>query len=158
MDSKTKILFAGFFLLVLILVFFSYEKFYQERDYLVSAEVPCDPSGESCFIYRCDSETETCSGVPEDDTTYYKKIEKSASLFPNCDPNAENCQVANCDASDMSCTVSLCQEDNLDEECTSLEDVFSEDVVNVNEPVQKENEEDGENSESTEEDMSTLEE
>lgn len=120
MDKKAKIVFFLFILSVLILVFFLYKKHFLDKDYLIFAEIPCDPSLESCFVSLCNSDEEECAGVLEEDTTYFKKLERHAELIPSCDPNREGCFVAQCDAENVGCGITLCNPN--EDECSSPED------------------------------------
>ncbi len=120
MDKKAKIVFFLFILSVLVLVFSLYNKHFLDKEYLIFAEIPCDPSSESCFVSMCNPDEEECSGVLEEDTTYFKKLEKHAWQIPSCDPNEESCLVAQCDAKDAGCGITLCSSD--EDECSSPED------------------------------------
>ena len=122
MDNRTKTIFAIFLLSVLLVTFFVYKKYFLDKDYPVYAEVPCDPVTEVCFVYHCDSETDECTGVAEEDTTYYKKIERSAASFPSCDPNEEACTATSCDGNDVGCIVTFCDSTNEEAECSFPED------------------------------------
>lgn len=136
MDKKTKILIVLFLVIVSVAISFSYKKYFLERDYLISAEVPCDPSLEICFIGYCDSETEEC----EEETFYYKRIEGIARSLPTCDPNYEDCPLLWCGKrGNHACVDISCDAES--EECSSPEDFISE----QNEDT--EIEEDAENSE-----------
>jgi hypothetical protein len=122
MDNRTKMIFAIFLLSVLLVTFFVYKKYFLDKNYPVYAEVPCDPVVDVCFVYRCDSETEECTGVVEDDTSYYKKVERSAESFPLCDPNDEACAVTVCDHDDIDCAVTFCDPADTEVECSSPSD------------------------------------
>lgn len=134
MDNRTKIVFAIFLLSILLLTFFVYKKYFLDKDYSVYAEVPCDPVTEVCFVYHCDTEVEECTGVIEEDTSYYKKIERSAESFPLCDPNEEGCVVSVCAENDSKCTVTFCDPSDSESECSSSEDF----QVNEEEPDSQE--------------------
>lgn len=133
MDSKAKMLFVIFLLSVLSLAFFAYEKYILNKDYLISAEIPCDQLRETCFVYHCDPETEQCSGISEEDTSYYKKIEKLASTYPSCDTNKENCLVSDCGVGDSDCVMTPCDVNDAESECSSPEDFSVDSAVSETE-------------------------
>lgn len=121
MDKKTKILRALFLLVVLIAISFSYKKYFLEKNYLVTAEVSCDPLQETCFIGYCDNEVEECV----EEIFYYKKIEGIASALPTCDPNYEDCPLLWCGKKgNYACVDISCDAES--EECSSPEDFASE--------------------------------
>lgn len=122
MDKKTKIFFVSFFALVAIVVTVTFCKYFILKDYYIEAEADCDPESEACFIWNCDPmstvEGEKCTGDPETDIWYYKKIKKKAFEIPLCDPNDENCEALICHPNEE-CTETLCNADNVgeDQEC-----------------------------------------
>lgn len=139
MDNKTKILFAIFLLLMLFLGFFTYEKYFLNKEYLISAKIPCNPLEEVCFISHCDAEANECTGIPEEDTVYYKKIEKPASDYPFCNPNTESCLIENCDVNDSNCVMTFCDVDNPELECSSPEDFsVGDDILEPEESADEE--------------------
>lgn len=108
MDRKSKILIWVFIGLILGVVGFTYYRIMIKKDYLVQAELNCDPYTETCFVYNCDPEAEECTGDPEEDTWYYKTIEKRAYNIPDCDPNSdENC-IISCEPGEEDCAETLC--------------------------------------------------
>lgn len=121
MDKKTKIALIGFFLLVLLSSLASYWKYFLQRDYIVIAELPCDPERESCFIHECDPSEEECD-LP---VSYYKFIESKAYVLPPCDPNIE-CSFEDCHRDSEDCRIiecdpdqGLCMSENSSSETTS---------------------------------------
>lgn len=122
MDNRTKIVFAVFLLSVLLVTFSVYSKYFLDREYPIFAEVPCDPVAEVCFVYHCDFETDECTGAVEEDTSYYKKVERKAASFPLCDPNDETCVVTSCATDEVECAVTLCDPADGEVECSSPED------------------------------------
>lgn len=122
MDSQFKIILSVFLVLVVILVFTVYFQFFINRNYLVHAEVSCDPTTEVCYVYKCDSEIEECTGIPEEDILYYKKIERNAHRLPLCDPNEDICDVTACESGEIGCTIMICNSANAEEECSNPED------------------------------------
>lgn len=105
MDKKTKILIILFLATIFAALLFSYKKYFLEKAYLISAEIPCDPSQDVCYIGYCDTETEEC----EDEIFYYKRIEGMADTLPDCDPNYDDCPLLWCgEKGNNTCTVIPC--------------------------------------------------
>lgn len=117
MDTKSKILFAIFGILIVGSVVVSYYKFMVVRDYIIEAEADCDPYTEACFVYVCDPEVdgEDCTGDLEEDTWYYKYIHRNAKNIPLCDPNDENCDALTCPEGEAECEFILCDEKTVGE-------------------------------------------
>lgn len=108
MDTKNRIFFWVFGLLILGSVTAAFLKYFIFLDYVIQAEIDCDPETENCYVYICNPKEEECTGDPEEDTWYYKIINKKAFNFPNCDPNAdENC-VIDCYPGEEDCEIELC--------------------------------------------------
>lgn len=130
MDTKSKILFWTLLVLVVLSVSASYYKFVVLQDYLVEAEVDCDPSLESCFIWVCDPEIdgeEYCTGNPEEDTWYYKFAYRNAMNVINCDIEDEECLPFACpEEGEDQCEEVFCDADTL------LEYGFEEGAVCTN--------------------------
>ncbi|MFZ2187898.1 MAG: hypothetical protein WAV46_04735 [Candidatus Moraniibacteriota bacterium] len=109
MDKKSKIFFAVFFLLIAGSVAATYYKIMIQRDYIIQAEVDCDPYTETCFVYVCNPEAgEECTGDPAEDTSYYKLIQRNAKNIPSCDPSAEGCDALICPLGEAECALTLC--------------------------------------------------
>ena len=124
MDRKSKIFFIVLAVMVALSIVVSYFKFMVFRDYIVEAQANCDPATEACFVHECDSTAgETCSGKPEEDTSYYKLIKRSAKNIPTCDPAADGCAAYVCPAGEAGCEISLCSE-------ATLADLKSSDTCN----------------------------
>lgn len=121
MDHRTKAVFVIFLLSVLLLTLLVYKKYFIDKEYLIYAEIPCDPATEICFVYHCDPGEEECTGIPEEDTTYYKKIERGAAFFPTCDPNEESCAISSCEKDSSDCVVTVCDVSDAEVECSSPE-------------------------------------
>lgn len=110
MDKKTKVVLIGFSVLAMLFILASYWKYFLQRDYIVIAELPCDPENESCFVHECDPSGEECDSLVD----YYKFIEAKAYALPLCDPNlgclfedcredTEDCRIIKCDPDQESC-------------------------------------------------------
>lgn len=116
MDKKTKILIILFLTIVFATLLFSYKKYFLEKEYLISAEIPCDPSQDICYVGYCDSETEEC----EEEVFYYNRIEGVAGILPVCDPNYEDCPLLWCgEKGNNTCVVIPCDSET---DCSSPED------------------------------------
>lgn len=98
------------------------------HDYLVQAEVDCDPSLESCFVWECDTEEDECTGNPDEDTWYYKIAYRNAKNIPACNTEDETCEPFVCpeegeaECSEVLCTSESLEEFHVDTACTVPED------------------------------------
>lgn len=109
MDTKTKMFFIVFFLLIAGSVSVSYYKFIVKRDYIIEAQADCDPYSEKCFVSVCDpSAGEECTGNPKEDTSYYKIIRRNAQNIPLCDPKDEGCEALVCPSGEKECEIIFC--------------------------------------------------
>lgn len=116
MDKKSKIFFAVFFLLIVLSVGATYYRYVVAHDYMIQAELDCDPYTESCFVYVCDPEAdEECTGDPIEDTSYYKLIDRNAKNIPLCDPADENCTALVCEEGEVDCSYTLCDPETAEE-------------------------------------------
>lgn len=165
MDTKSKILFWTLVALVVLSVSASYYRFMVLHDYLVQAEVDCDPSHESCFVWECDPEEEECTGNPDEDTWYYKIAYRNAKNIPACDAEDETCDHFTCpEEGEAECREVLCSPEGLEEyhvetACTIPEDFAEElydDGVSIDESLEEGP--DIENNKTSSEDISSIEE
>lgn len=132
MDKKTKILFSAFGVLIILSVAASYYRFMVLHDYLVQAEVDCDPSAESCFVWECDPVNDECTGDPEEDTWYYKIAYRNAKNIPSCDPLSEACEQFTCPmGGEAECTEVLCTSESLEEYAIDAPCTLPEDFIEV---------------------------
>lgn len=103
-----------------------------KRDYVIQAQIDCDPETENCFIWRCDpmslEEGEECTGVPDNDIWYYKIFNRNAKNIPGCDPKDENCTAYVCEEGEKDCSEELCTPENVpdSEECNNPEQYLLE--------------------------------
>jgi hypothetical protein len=125
MNKKSQILAIFLVALVVISIVATYYRIFVRHDYQILMEISCDPTAEPCFVYQCDPEIEECTGDPEEDTWYYKLLEKNASKMPVCDAEAEECPEPTCAEGEMNCFVTSCDLEG-GEECSSP-DEFTED-------------------------------
>ena len=130
-------------LIVLVSIFilgtlwYAFNRFYIEKDYLVTQQISCDPETENCFVWQCDPTTETCSENEDDNIAYYKIIEKRAFNIPEC-TDEEDCEELHCEANEVDCAVTLCMNDASEGETS--EAVCSDDMNMTEEPEKTEEE------------------
>jgi len=123
LDRKSKIFFLIFAILILVSVGVTYYRYMVKRDYIIQAQIDCDPTTENCFIWKCDPnsmvEGEECTGVPDKDIWYYKVLHRNAKNIPNCDPKDESCTAYVCGDGEKDCADVLCAPANVlkGEEC-----------------------------------------
>jgi len=118
-NRKSKILFAVIAILIVGSVIATYWRYMVQRDYIVQAQIDCDPEMENCFIWECDPESTeegyACTGDPEEDIWYYKIIRRNAKNIPLCDPNNEECAALVCEPGELECSEELCTAENVPE-------------------------------------------
>lgn len=119
MDKKTKAFWWTMVFLILISVLATFYRYMIKRDYIIQAQVDCDPYNEACFVWNCDPgsdvEGEACTGDPENDTWYYKVINKKANQVSSCDENDENCKPLFCGENEPDCEFVFCNPENMEE-------------------------------------------
>lgn len=153
MDKQSKIFFLVFFLLIAGSVAVTYYRYVVARDYLIQAEMECDPYTEACFVYVCDPEAEECTGDPVEDTSYYKLITRNAKNIPLCDPAEEGCEALTCPAGEAECEIMYCDPEE-EEEGTCIDPL----IYTLENPLEDEelSEESAEASDTAEEDEVNL--
>lgn len=108
MDNKSKLLFLFLLAALVLLTFFKFKHYIQEREYIIYDSIECNPQIESCFVADCNPE------IDEDcDLTPYKKAERIASYVKSCEITGK-CQESMCDNPEQ-CLVTHCSLDNLEE-------------------------------------------
>jgi hypothetical protein len=119
MDKKTKAFWWTMGFLILISFLATFYRYVIKKDYMMQAQVDCDPYNEACFIWNCDPgseiEGEACTGDPEVDTWYYKIINKKANQISSCDVNAEECEPLFCGENEPDCEFVFCNDENKEE-------------------------------------------
>jgi hypothetical protein len=116
MDIKSKIIFIVLVIGIAISVWQTYDRIYVERDYMISAEIDCDPEVNSCYVW-VDEEGEY-GEVGE--VWYYALISKKASSFSICNPHREECEdELYCADDEEDCEVYYCEPEEVGdgEEC-----------------------------------------
>ncbi len=131
MDKKSKILIVVIILLIVGSVVATYWRVIVKKDYIISAQTDCDPLNENCFVWNCDPAVDgegVCTGDPEEDTWYYKIINRKAANIPLCDPNDESCEALICPPGETNCEEIFCTEDTKTKEdiCTTPEEYVLE--------------------------------
>ena len=122
-DTKSKLLIAAFFVIVVAATVLKYDTFVIRHDYLVYDQVACDPTEESCFAYECEEGDEECDDTP------FKKVEKNVRNTALCPNYLEGtCEPLSCGPDEDDCTETTFTEDALEEGelCIGPEDVEPE--------------------------------
>jgi hypothetical protein len=162
MDKKNKIFFIVFLLLIIGSVGATYYRTMIKKDYMISAQIDCDPYTEKCFIWECDPtstvEGEACTGELENDIWYYQIVERRAYNIPSCDPNDENCEALVCPDGEEDCDVIFCNEENKVEQGVECSDPVQYAIDNPEEEEAEECEEGDEECLASEEEASECEE
>jgi hypothetical protein len=126
-DKRSKVLLAVFGVGIILSVAVSFYRYMILRDYIIEAQVDCDPAAETCFVTECDPESEDvetmCTGNPTEDVSFYKIIRKNAMNIPVCDPSSEECASLSCAENEVDCEYAFCEEGNVDGvRCSTEED------------------------------------
>jgi hypothetical protein len=143
MDKKSKILLAVFVALIFISVGATYWRMMIAKDYIVEAQVDCDPYGEECFVWECDPESseegEACTGEAEEDIWYFKVARRNAGNVPLCNPEEdENCLPFLCAEGEKDCEEEFCTEENMENySATSCNDSV---IFSAQNPIEEEGE------------------
>jgi hypothetical protein len=117
---STKYFIALSLVVILVVAFYRYDQYIIARNFVVVADIACDPSAESCFVADCSTQDD-----PDCDTTPYKKVTILAAEAPIC-LEEHSCEGFVCTSA--SCTVSQCSEDELEDgEACLAEGTESED-------------------------------
>lgn len=109
-NNLSKILFWTMMIFVFLTVSASYYRFIVTHDYIIEAEVDCDPTIESCFVWECDPAIEgECTGNIDDDLWYYKFAYRNAKYIPECFD--DSCDSFKCSSKDEpGCSEVTCDE------------------------------------------------
>jgi hypothetical protein len=111
-NLKSKILLTVFFGFIILSVSASYFRFVILKDYVILAEVDCDPVFESCFVWVCESEFDNDEECIED-TSYYKMAFRNARNITDCNFR-EDCSPFSCSVfGEEGCGEILCTEETV---------------------------------------------
>lgn len=121
MDKKSKVLLWVFALLIVASVGVTYWRIMIKKDYVIEAQVDCDPYVDECFVWECDPEStvegEACTGDPESDIWYFNVARRNASKIPLCDPGTdESCDPWTCEENEKDCETVFCEESIMEEQ------------------------------------------
>ena len=109
MDKKAKILVTVLTLLILWAVWATYDRIYFKKNYMILVEVSCNP------------ETEVCYTSEEDESYFYKIVEKPAYNLPNCSPQDIQClDSVTCLVDETNCSIIYC-DSSLDNTCSTID-------------------------------------
>jgi hypothetical protein len=162
MDKKNKLFFIVFFLVLFGSIGATYYRTMIKRDYMISAQIDCDPYVEKCFIWECDPistvEGEACTGEAENDIWYYQIVERKAYNVPLCNPDDENCEALICSEGEKDCGTTFCNEENKIEQGVECNDPVQYAIDNPEEEEAAECEEGDEECLAAEEEASECEE
>lgn len=153
-----KMFFKIFLFFIFGSVFLTFWRITISENYLIEAEIDCDPYSQSCFIWECDPnstiEGEACTGNPEEDTSYYGLVHRRANLIPLCDPKTdESCTALICKENEPDCEQIFCTEENKvlqETECSNPEEYTKNNPV-VEDEAEEIGDEENENSDESEE-------
>lgn len=128
--DKRSVYFSLFILVAVSAVIgFKYKQFFLDKDFVLIANIPCDPAIESCFRVICDGECDDSMHIVNSDGSPYKKVTMHASYAPEC-LESENCTDFTCPAEDETCTIDTCSEETIEEgeECYPFESLATPSV------------------------------
>lgn len=142
MDIKTKIFWWTMGVLLVASFGATFYRYMIKKDYIVQAQVDCDPYAEACFVWNCDPESdeegEMCTGDPEEDMWYFKVINKNASQIVSCDANDEACDALVCAQNEPDCEFVFCNPENMEENYASA--CIEPAKYTLENPIEEENE------------------
>lgn len=139
-SKSGKIFFIVFGLLILGSIFATYYRIMIKKNYVIEAQVDCDPYENKCFIWECDPKSdvvgEKCTGDAEKDIWYYNLAKRSASKIPLCDIETdESCSPMLCDPGEKDCEQIFCNEENAAEQEVECSDPVE---YTTNNPLEEE--------------------
>ena len=110
MNKKTKYFIYFAILITLVVIFYGYQQYIVDKNFLIDVNTVCNPKTENCFVSDCSPKTDS-----ECDITPYKKIEVLDIYAPKC-LEEHNCSVFSCDNKNESdCSVTYCSSDTLED-------------------------------------------
>lgn len=109
-EKKNKIFWFLFLFLILGFIITIYIRIFVLKDYMIVAEVSCDPKAESCFIYSPEelcAESEEYDCIKNTEPEYYKVINKKAANIEECSQSdlseEESCSELTCEEGEEDC-------------------------------------------------------
>lgn len=109
MNKLSRVLFFATLVMIVGSSAMAYFRFFVVHDYIVEAQVDCDPYTEVCFVHVCDpSAGEECTGDITEDTFYYKRIDRNVKNMSLCDPNDDTCTDMVCPPDEAECSYTDC--------------------------------------------------
>ena len=105
---------------LLIVVFFSFQKFLINKDFSLFIKLPCNSSVSNCFVHSCEDWDSRCS-ESDDGKFVYKILIKKQKNIKEC--FGENCKQLTCENGEVDCKEFYCSSENL--ELFELDDVCS---------------------------------
>jgi hypothetical protein len=116
-NKSGKVFWIIFSLLIAGSIFATYYRMMIQKNYIIEAQVDCDPAEKACFIWECDPisnvDGEKCTGNIEEDIWYYSLAKRKASRVPLCNPATdETCTPMLCDLGEEDCEEIFCNEEN----------------------------------------------
>ena len=118
MQKQSFILWFGWIFLALVALVSSYWVFVVREDFQVLATTTCDPTKETCFVYKCDADNsnnanELCAETESQSPLYYTYIYKKKSQIAECDANKEECAPLVCEKGEEGCERVVCSDETL---------------------------------------------
>jgi hypothetical protein len=105
MNRRAKYFLYFIVLITCVVVFYRYQQYVVNKNFVLKVNTVCDTNTESCFVADCSPENDT-----ECDVTPYKKVEILDAYAPKC-LEEHNCPAFSCENSEDKCSVSYCSSD-----------------------------------------------
>lgn len=94
---------------ILGIVWYRYDQYVVQRNFITYAAVPCSEEEGTCFVMDCSPEEDE-----ECDLSPYKKIEVLASEAPKC-IEEHTCESFACASGSETCTETFCSDETLED-------------------------------------------
>ena len=117
MDKAPKGFLFLILLITLIVVFYRYQQYVVDKNFILNVNTVCDPNIENCFTADCLPGTDS-----ECDTTPYKKVKILDRYAPKC-LEEHNCSSFSCEKYNSNCYVTYCSPDTLENGEKCLESI-----------------------------------
>lgn len=133
MQSKASIILLTILTVAIVgSISLTYYRAFIAQDYPIHAQITCDPSVASCYVYECDPDAGECTGNPEEDITYYKLITKLAKNAYDCVPDdTGKCFNATCGPGEPDCEITYCDPNDPEVVCSGSVGVSEGEGVGV---------------------------